>query len=110
MVFTNVLNPRSAVSRKDEFKNTLVRRGATIGANATIVCGHELGRYCFIGAGSVVTKDVPAHALMVGNPAKQIGWMCKCGERLSDSLTCACGERYSETAEGLTPEGVSVET
>ncbi len=110
MVFTNVLNPRSAVSRKDEFMNTLVRRGATIGANATIVCGHELGRYCFIGAGSVVTKDVPAHALMVGNPAKQIGWMCKCGERLSDSLTCACGERYSEGAEGLTLEDVSVET
>ena len=77
----HVLNPRAAVNRKDEFKPTLIRRGATIGANATIVCGHTLGEYCMVGAGSVVTKDVPAYALMVGNPARQIGWVNKHGDR-----------------------------
>lgn len=81
MVFTNVNNPRSAVSRKHEYRRTLVRRGASIGANATIVCGHEIGEYAFIGAGAVVTRDVPAYALMVGTPARRIGWMCRCGER-----------------------------
>jgi UDP-2-acetamido-3-amino-2,3-dideoxy-glucuronate N-acetyltransferase len=82
MVFTNVMNPRSAVSRKHEYKPTFVRRGATIGANATIVCGNQVGEYAFIGAGAVVTKSVPAYALVVGNPAKQIGWMSECGRRL----------------------------
>ena len=82
MVFTNVINPRSAVSRKHEYKTTLVRRGASIGANATIVCGNEIGEYAFIGAGAVVTKAVPAYALVVGNPAKQIGWMSEFGHRL----------------------------
>ena len=85
MVFTNVINPRAAVSRKDESKPTLIRRGASIGANATIVCGHTLGEYCMIGAGAVVTKDVPAYALMAGNPARQIGWVNKHGDRC-DSL------------------------
>lgn len=81
-VFTNVINPRSAYSRKlSEYRKTLVRKGATIGANATIVCGHTLGRYAFIGAGSVVTKDIPDYALAYGNPAKIKGWMCECGER-----------------------------
>lgn len=82
MVFTNVVNPRSAVSRKNEYKTTLVRKGATIGANATIVCGNEIGQFAFIGAGAVVTKAVPAYALVVGNPAKHIGWMSEFGHRL----------------------------
>ncbi len=82
MVFTNVLNPRSAVNRRGEYAKTLVRKGATIGANATIVCGIELGEFCFIGAGAVITKSVKAYALMVGNPAKQIGWMSEHGHRL----------------------------
>ena len=103
MVFTNVMNPRSHVSRKSEYRRTLVRRGASIGANATIVCGTTLGEYAFIGAGSVVAKDVPAYALMVGVPARRIGWMCQCGERLPDSGTgaCrACGSTY-ESVDGL---------
>jgi UDP-2-acetamido-3-amino-2,3-dideoxy-glucuronate N-acetyltransferase len=90
MVFTNVLNPRSHVSRKNEYRRTLVKRGASIGANATVVCGSTLGEYAFIGAGAVVAKDVPAYALMVGVPARRIGWMCQCGERLPDSGTGAC--------------------
>ena len=81
MVFTNVINPRAAVSRKSEYKPTIIRRGASVGANATIVCGHELGEYCLIGAGSVVTKDVPPYALMVGNPARQIGWVNAYGDK-----------------------------
>ena len=87
-VFTNVNNPRSEITRKNEYRNTIVRRGATIGANATIVCGHDLGEYCFIAAGAVVTKPVPAFALMAGNPARRIGWMSKAGGRLSDDLIC----------------------
>jgi UDP-2-acetamido-3-amino-2,3-dideoxy-glucuronate N-acetyltransferase len=87
MVFTNVMNPRAEIVRKSEYQATIVRRGATVGANATIVCGSELGEYCFIGAGAVVTKDVKPYALMVGNPAKQIGWMCRHGERLTLPLT-----------------------
>lgn len=83
MVFTNVTNPRSAVSRRNEYKKTRVGQGATIGANATIVCGHDIGAFAFIGAGAVVTKTVPAYALLVGNPARQIGWMSEYGHRLS---------------------------
>ena len=99
MVFTNVVNPRSAVSRKDEYRPTFIRRGASVGANATIVCGHTLGEYCLIGAGSVVTKDVPAFALMVGNPARRIGWVSRHGEKLNfdkDGIAVcpATGERY----------------
>src|SRR5688500_2065473 len=82
VVFTNVINPRSAVNRKNAYAKTIVRKGATLGANATIVCGHDIGRYAFIGAGAVVTKHVPDYALVVGNPAKQIGWMSEFGERL----------------------------
>ena len=82
MVFTNVINPRSAVSRKNEFRQTLVRKGASIGANATIVCGHEIGEYAFIGAGAVITKPVLPYALVVGNPARQVGWMSEFGEKL----------------------------
>ena len=97
MVFTNVINPRSHVSRKHEYRRTLVRRGASIGANATIVCGVTLGKYCFIGAGAVVTRDVPDYALMTGVPAKQTGWVCNCGNRLpsSPSPVCsACRRQY----------------
>lgn len=96
-VFTNVLNPRAEVERKDEFRKTLVRRGATIGANATIVCGNVLGEYCMIGAGAVVTKPVPAYALMAGVPAKRIGWVSRAGEILGETLVCSrTGERYEE--------------
>lgn len=82
MVFTNVINPRSAVNRKSEYARTIVRKGASIGANATIVCGHEIGEYSFIGAGAVVTKEVPAYALVIGNPARQSGWMSEYGHKL----------------------------
>jgi UDP-2-acetamido-3-amino-2,3-dideoxy-glucuronate N-acetyltransferase len=98
MVFTNVMNPRSHVSRKAEYRRTLVRRGASIGANATIVCGTTLGEYAFIGAGAVVASDVPAFALMVGVPARRVGWMCQCGERLPASgagRCAACDSTYS---------------
>jgi UDP-2-acetamido-3-amino-2,3-dideoxy-glucuronate N-acetyltransferase len=104
MVFTNVINPRSHVSRRNEYQRTIVRRGATIGANATIVCGTTLGEYAFVGAGAVVAKDVPDYALMVGVPARRIGWMCQCGERLPDSGegTChACGSTYVTTGDGI---------
>ncbi|OAI44868.1 transferase [Rhizomicrobium sp. SCGC AG-212-E05] len=94
-VFTNVINPRAEIERKDEFRPTRVGRGATIGANATIVCGHSLGMYCFIGAGAVVTADVPDFALIVGNPGLRIGWMSKAGVRLGDDLVCPIdGTRY----------------
>lgn len=102
MVFTNVYNPRSAISRKDEYRNTLVKRGATLGANCTIVCGVTIGEYAFVGAGSVVNRDVPNFALMVGVPARQIGWMSRFGERLdlplSGEASTVCphtGERYA---------------
>jgi UDP-2-acetamido-3-amino-2,3-dideoxy-glucuronate N-acetyltransferase len=107
MVFTNVVNPRSHVSRKSEYKRTDVRRGATIGANATVLCGHELGEYCFVAAGAVVTRDVEPFALVAGVPARLTGWMCRCGVRLplepaprnEMRVTCeACGTRY--VAEG----------
>ena len=87
-VFTNVNNPRSEIVRKDEYRKTTVKRGASIGANATIICGHDLGEYCFIGAGAVVTKEVPAYALMAGTPAKRIGWISKAGGRLGVDFIC----------------------
>ena len=104
-VFTNVDNPRAEIERKDEFRPTRVRRGATIGANATIVCGHEIGAHAFIGAGAVVTRDVPAYALMTGVPARRIGWMSRAGARLGDDLVCPIdGTRYRLTAQGLLEE------
>ena len=108
LVFTNVFNPRSHVSRKNEFRKTLVRRGATIGANATVVCGNEIGNYAFIGAGAVVNRDVPAYALMVGMPARRIGWMCQCGERLPSKaglVRCSrCNDRYRTGKHSCRPE------
>jgi UDP-2-acetamido-3-amino-2,3-dideoxy-glucuronate N-acetyltransferase len=98
MVFTNIINPRSHVERKHEFRRTLVRQGASLGANCTVLCGTTIGRYAFVGAGSVVTRDVPGHALVVGVPARIVGWMCQCGLRLAfegQTSTCqACGQRY----------------
>ena len=98
MVFTNVINPRSAVNRKNAYLRTTVKRGATIGANATIVCGHDIGEFAFIGAGSVVTKHVPNYALVVGNPARQLGWMSEFGQRLEFNVEgiAVCSES-SET-------------
>jgi UDP-2-acetamido-3-amino-2,3-dideoxy-glucuronate N-acetyltransferase len=102
MVFTNIYNPRAEIPKMDQVRPTLAKRGATIGANATIVCGTTLGRNCFVGAGAVVTRNVPDHALVLGNPAKQIGWMCICGERLSDDFEClVCGNAYERGSEGL---------
>jgi UDP-2-acetamido-3-amino-2,3-dideoxy-glucuronate N-acetyltransferase len=100
-VFTNVNNPRAEIERKSQFAHTLVKRGATIGANATIVCGNTLGEFCFIAAGAVVTSDVPAYALMAGLPARRIGWVGAAGLRLSADLVCPeTGRRYKETADG----------
>ena len=108
MVFTNVVNPRSHVSRKHEYRRTLVRRGATLGANSTIVCGHTIGQYAFVGAGAVVTKDIPDYALVVGNPSRVAGWMCECGVKLSsgarppeESVCAACGKRYRAVGGSL---------
>ncbi len=102
-VFTNVINPRSFIERKDEYRKTIVKKGASIGANATIVCGHDIGKYAFIGAGAVVTKNVPDYALLVGNPAKVLGYVCKCGCRLNfekDNATCKdCGKNYIKENE-----------
>ncbi len=104
-VFTNVINPRAFVERKDEYKTTLVKKGASIGANATIVCGVTLGRYCFVGAGAVVTRDVPDYAMVYGTPAKAHGWMCECGEKLPGNLKCpVCGKKYKKEDGILTEE------
>lgn len=98
MVFTNVINPRSAVNRRDQYSKTIVKRGASIGANATIVCGHDIGEFAFIGAGAVVTKKVPAFALVVGNPARQMGWMSEFGHRLEFDVNgiAVCPESKEE--------------
>ncbi len=105
-VFTNVANPRSFIERKNEFKRTLIKKGATIGANATIVCGHDVEEYAFIGAGSVVTKTVPAYTMVVGNPAKFYSYVCKCGVKLGADLSCpACKARYRKNRDGaIEPE------
>jgi UDP-2-acetamido-3-amino-2,3-dideoxy-glucuronate N-acetyltransferase len=117
MVLTNVINPRSHISRKDEYKSTLIKQGATIGANATLVCGITLGRYCFIGAGTVVTRSVPDYGLVYGNPGRVQGWMCQCGVRLEfepldgqEQAVCReCGERYIKKGQVVTPLGKEAE-
>jgi UDP-2-acetamido-3-amino-2,3-dideoxy-glucuronate N-acetyltransferase len=112
MVFTNVINPRSHVSRKHEFRRTLVKRGATLGANSTILCGHTIGRYAFVGAGAVVTRDVPDYALVTGNPGRIAGWMCQCGVKLAGgavppaTIACAaCGAAYRTSPIGALAPG-----
>lgn len=100
-VFTNVANPRSFIERKSEFKETVIEEGATIGANATIVCGHNIGKYAFVGAGSVVTKTVPDYTMVVGNPARHYAYVCKCGCKLDLNLECTgCGQKYIADSEG----------
>jgi predicted dehydrogenase/acetyltransferase-like isoleucine patch superfamily enzyme len=102
MVFTNIYNPRAEIRKMDQVRPTRVKHGATLGANCTIVCGTTIGRYAFVGAGAVVNRNVPDHALVVGNPARQIGWVCQCGERLTDDLECiVCGKKYTKGQEGL---------
>ncbi len=102
MVFTNIYNPRAEIRKMDQVRPTLAKQGATFGANSTIVCGVTIGRYAFVGAGAVVNKNIPDHALVVGNPAKQIGWACVCGERLSDNLEClSCERRYHKSTDGI---------
>lgn len=105
-VFTNVINPRAFISRKHEFKKTTVGKGATIGANATIICGHVIGQYSMIGAGTVVAHDVPAYALVVGNPDRLLGYVCKCGCRLGKDYICEeCGKQYELTNGELIEKG-----
>ena len=108
MVFTNVVNPRSHVSRKDEYRPTLVKRGASIGANATVVCGYTIGEYAFVGAGAVITKDVAPYALVAGNPARRMGWMCVCGVRLAPAtglVACSsCTARYRIDEHSCQPD------
>ncbi|MDD5168438.1 MAG: acyltransferase [Syntrophales bacterium] len=102
MVFTNVYNPRAEIRKMDQARPTLVKRGATIGANATVVCGYTLGCYSFVGAGAVITKDVPDYALVVGNPARQIGWVCQCGEKLDKQFLCpVCLKQYKKSKNGV---------
>ncbi len=97
-VFTNVINPRAFISRKDEFRKTFVDKGATIGANATVICGHNIGKYAMVGAGAVVSRDVGDYELVVGNPGRRTGYVCRCGCRLDENLTCtSCKMEYSET-------------
>jgi UDP-2-acetamido-3-amino-2,3-dideoxy-glucuronate N-acetyltransferase len=106
MVFTNVYNPRAEIRKMSEVRPTLVKKWATIGANATIICGITLGEYSFVGAGAVVTKNVPEHALVLGNPAKQVGWVCSCGERLTLNLQClTCGKKYSNIEDAIREKG-----
>ncbi|PYR12746.1 MAG: N-acetyltransferase [Acidobacteria bacterium] len=106
IVFTNVINPRSHVPRRNEYQRTLVKRGASLGANSTILCGHTIGCYAFVGAGSVVTRDVPDYALVVGNPGRVVGWMCQCGVKLAGTVKppaearcAACGTSYRGDGE-----------
>lgn len=101
-VFTNVANPRSFIERKNEFRRTVIKEGATIGANATIVCGHDIGKYAFVGAGSVVTKSVPDYTMVVGNPAKHYAYVCRCGYKLNTNLVCSnCGQKYFSDENGI---------
>lgn len=105
-VFTNVINPRAFISRKHEFRKTIVGKGATIGANATIICGHNIGEYAMVGAGCVVAHDIPAYNLVVGNPDKRLGYVCQCGCRLNDDLICTeCGKEYKTEENQIVLKG-----
>lgn len=116
-VFTNVINPRASISRKNEYRRTLIREGASIGANATVICGHKIGRHALVGAGSVVSKDVPDYALVYGVPARLHGWVCECGEQLSFdengfAVCSSCGKKYKKSEQEdavslVTPSGIS---
>jgi len=110
MVFTNVINPRSHVERKDEYQQTLVKQGASIGANATVICGNTIGRFAFIGAGAVVTRDVPDYAVVYGSPARVRGWVCDCGlalefgdKDIDITTSCSCGKSYSKDGQTVSP-------
>ena len=104
MVFTNVINPRSEIVRRDEYKQTLVKKGASFGANCTIICGATIGRFSFVAAGAVVSRDVPDYALMIGVPARKYAWVCRCGDTLPEDLECAvCGNTYQEVGGKLQP-------
>jgi UDP-2-acetamido-3-amino-2,3-dideoxy-glucuronate N-acetyltransferase len=104
-VFTNVFNPRAFIERKEEYRTTLLKRGSSVGANSTIVCGHTIGEFAFVGAGSVVTKDVPDYALVYGVPAKIMGYVCQCGNKLNESLICTeCSKEYIKDEEGKVKE------
>jgi len=113
MVLTNVINPRSHISRKDEYKTTLIKQGASVGANATIICGVTLGRYCFVGAGTVVTRSVPDYGLVYGNPGRIQGWMCQCGIHLkfktqdiqTQTVCLSCGEKYMKKGQVVSSLG-----
>ncbi len=108
VVFTNDLRPRAAIKRSGEaLLSTIVRSGATLGAGVVVVCGNTIGRHAFIGAGAVVTSDVPDHAFVVGNPGRQRGWVCVCGDRLASDLTCACGRSFEHSDSGLTQRHAS---
>lgn len=105
-VFTNVINPRAFISRKHEFRETIVHKGATIGANATLICGHNIGKFALVGAGTVVAHDVPDYALVVGNPDKEIGYVCECGCRLNNQLQCIeCDKQYENKNGQICPKG-----
>lgn len=104
-VFTNVLSPRAHFPAHGEYTRTLVREGASLGANSTIVCGHTVGRSALVAAGAVVTRDVPDYALMAGVPARRIGWVCECGRKLDGSLSCSCGRRYRMEKDSLVQDG-----
>lgn len=105
-VFTNVINPRAFISRKNEFKETIVHKGATVGANATLICGHSIGCFAMIGAGTVVSHDVPDYSLVVGNPDRRLGFVCECGCRLSEELKCnGCGKQYQMEDGQISPKG-----
>lgn len=101
VVFTNVSTPRAHISRRDRFEATRVRQGAAIGANATVVCGNDIGAFAFVGAGSVVTRSVSDHSLVVGNPAEHVGWVCRCGERLGEDLVCSSCEASYRVEDGV---------
>lgn len=109
VVFTNDINPRSEFPKYGDYKKTLIQKGATLGANATIICGNTVGSYAIIGAGAVVTKDIPDYSIQIGNPSKHVGWACKCGVKLSQDFLCKnCGRKYEQTSESIKEVSVGI--